>query len=433
VNPYAYVYGTPLMGVDPDGNNPLVFVGIAVAQYTVATMADGSFDLGSADWWKGAFITAASAAAGYYAGNAVSSAVAEEVGGGAALSAGAKAGVAAAGGAAGGAAGYATGAVLSGRGSTAGFGRAVASGGVSALVGSGDSGVGGAIASSSAGFVTNAALGGEASFQTYLLSVGSAVAGALLAGSPGTAREPGSGSSGVAPSGSPLSSDPGDYLYDPGFGPPEPGQDHERQRKARTLEGVIARQERQRILCLHQNAQRLIRPLFVVNPFAAELKFPDHQTRMRRDHMKYLGLIEAVALLHQYQRPVKTVEHRGQKLRYIEVTKADIEVANRLAHEVLGRSLDELPPQTRRLLGMLDELATAECSRLGLDRCDFRFSRRTVRERTGWSYEQLRVHLGRLVEFEYLLVHRGSRGQSFVYELWATTARARTAARFWRG
>jgi RHS repeat-associated protein len=41
---------------------------------------------------------------------------------------------------------------------------------------------------------------------------------------------------------------------------------HERQRRARTLEGMIARQERQRILGLHQNAQRLIRPLFVVNP-----------------------------------------------------------------------------------------------------------------------------------------------------------------------
>jgi hypothetical protein len=36
--------------------------------------------------------------------------------------------------------------------------------------------------------VTNAALGGEASFQTYLLSVGSAVAGALLAGSPEAAQ-----------------------------------------------------------------------------------------------------------------------------------------------------------------------------------------------------------------------------------------------------
>jgi DNA primase catalytic core len=192
---------------------------------------------------------------------------------------------------------------------------------------------------------------------------------------------------------------------------------HERQRRARTLEGVVARQERQRILALHQNAQRLIRPLFVVNPYAAELRFPDHQTRMRRDHTKYLGLIEAVALLHQYQRPIKTVEHRGQKLRYIEVTKQDIEVANRLAHEVLGRSLDELPPQTRRLLGLLDEMATAECGRLGLDRGDYRFSRRALRERTGWGDTQLRVHLGRLIELEYVLAHRGRQGQSFLYEL----------------
>ncbi len=76
------------------------------------------------------------------------------------------------------------------------------------------------------------------------------------------------------------------------------------------------------LMALHQNAQRLIRPLLVVNPYAAQLTFPDHQTRMRRDHTKYLALIEAVALLHQHQRPIKTVEHRGQKLRYIEVTKA---------------------------------------------------------------------------------------------------------------
>jgi len=193
---------------------------------------------------------------------------------------------------------------------------------------------------------------------------------------------------------------------------------HERQRKARTLEGVIARQERERILALHQNAQRLIRPLFVVNPYAAELRFPDHQTRMRRDHTKYLGLIEAVALLHQYQRPLRTIEHRGQKLRYIEVTKADILLANRLAHEVLGRSLDELPPQTRRLLGLLDEMAKGECGRLGIDRSDFRFSRRQVRERTGWGDTQLKVHLGRLVEMEYVIAHRaGGHSQRLGYEL----------------
>ena len=193
---------------------------------------------------------------------------------------------------------------------------------------------------------------------------------------------------------------------------------HERQRQARTLEGVIARKERERILALHQNAQRLIRPLFVVNPYAAELRFPDHQTRMRRDHTKYLGLIEAVALLHQYQRKVKEAEHRGENLRYIEVTREDIRVANRLAHEVLGRTLDELPPQTRRLLGLIDEMVTEGTKRLGVDRSDFRFSRRALREQTGFGDTQLKVHLGRLVEMEYVIAHRaGGHSQRLGYEL----------------
>ena len=192
---------------------------------------------------------------------------------------------------------------------------------------------------------------------------------------------------------------------------------HALQREAQTLEGLLAKHDRTRIRKLHRNAQRLLKPLAVVNPHAKELTFLDHQTRTRRDHMKYLGMIRAIALLHQYQRQVKEVEHRGERIRYIEATQKDIELANQLAHEVLGRSLDELPPQTRRLLGLVEELVSQESKRLGLDRCDYRFSRRQVREHSRWSYEQLRVHLGRLVELEYLLVHRGGRGQSFVYEL----------------
>ncbi len=40
-----------------------------------------------------------------------------------------------------------------------------------------------------------------------------------------------------------------------------------------------------------------------------------------------------------------------------------------------------------------------------------------MRAYTGWGDTQLKVHLHRLEELEYLIVHRGGRGQSFVYEL----------------
>ena len=121
---------------------------------------------------------------------------------------------------------------------------------------------------------------------------------------------------------------------------------HRVQREAQTLEGLLQRRDRSTILAVHRNAQRLLKPVFVANPYARELTFLDSQTRTRRDHMKYLTLIRSIALLHQHQRPRKRVEHRGRMVEYIEVTVNDIAVANRLAHEVLGRSLDELPPQT---------------------------------------------------------------------------------------
>jgi DNA primase len=192
---------------------------------------------------------------------------------------------------------------------------------------------------------------------------------------------------------------------------------HRLQREQQTIEGLLAKQDRAEILKLHRNAQRLLKPVFVANPYARELTFLDNQTRTRRDHMKYLALIRSIALLHQFQRPVQTAMRRDKTIEYTEATLDDIGMANKLAHEVLGRSLDELPPQTRRLLLLVDSMVTGECERLKMERRDFRFSRREVRACTGWGDTQLKVHLHRLEELEYLLAHRGGRGQSFVYEL----------------
>jgi hypothetical protein len=175
--------------------------------------------------------------------------------------------------------------------------------------------------------------------------------------------------------------------------------------------------EKEHIIKLHQNAQRLLRPLLVANPFAKSLTFLDNRTRTRRDHMKYLTLIRAIALLHQYQREVKTVNRNGQIIQYIEVTPDDIAIANRLSHQVLGRSLDELSPQTRRLLILLDEMVSTMSREHEVERCDVRFSRRQVREFTGLGCTQTRIHLDRLVALEYVVAHHGSRGQSFEYEL----------------
>lgn len=192
---------------------------------------------------------------------------------------------------------------------------------------------------------------------------------------------------------------------------------HRQQRLGRTLDGLIAKQRKREVLSLHRNAQRLLRPLAVVNPYADRLTFLDDRTRTRRDHGKYLALMDVLALLHQHQRPVRTASVGGQVVEYVEVTLADIEQANALAHEVLGRSLDELPPQTRKLLGVVQDLVQAKAREQATEPRLVRFSRAEVRRVAGVSDTQCRLHLERLTAMEYLLVHRGMRGQSFEYEL----------------
>jgi DNA primase catalytic core len=193
---------------------------------------------------------------------------------------------------------------------------------------------------------------------------------------------------------------------------------HRAQRESQTLDGLLRKRKRDGVVKLHRNAQRLLRPVHVANDLALELSFPDSMTRARRDHMKFLTLIRTIAFLYQWQREVKTtLDEDGQPFEYIETTAEDVELAKKLIHEVLGRTLDDMTAQTRKLLLMVDEMVTAECQRQKIERTEYRFSRRDVRAYTSWSDSQLKNHLGRLQDMEYLIVHRGGRGQSIVYEL----------------
>jgi DNA primase catalytic core len=191
---------------------------------------------------------------------------------------------------------------------------------------------------------------------------------------------------------------------------------HRLQRERRTLAGLIAKEERKDVLTKLKNAQRLLAPIHVLNPYAPGLTFPSGRTRNRRDHEKYLTLIEAIALLHQHQRPRGQQVVRGRVLEYICVTLDDIALANQLAPEVLGRSLDELPPQTRRLLETIREIVTTK-KKTESAKTATCFSRREVRDLCGWSLTQVRVHLERLVELEYLAIRCGRMGGPFQYEL----------------
>jgi DNA primase len=192
---------------------------------------------------------------------------------------------------------------------------------------------------------------------------------------------------------------------------------HKKQREADTLEGLLRKKKKEVIITKHQTAQRLLKPLSVVNPYSPYLSYPTGSLRTRRDHKKYLGLIRAIAYLFQHQKEIKTVEMEGQKVDYIEVGLEDIDKANRLTHEILGQSLDELAPPSRSLLTSIHQMVKEQTGMKNLPADQFLFNRRMIREYTGWTDWQIRAHMKQLEEMEYVHVRVGAQGKQYSYAL----------------
>jgi DNA primase len=183
------------------------------------------------------------------------------------------------------------------------------------------------------------------------------------------------------------------------------------QRMMETPEGRRLRHERKRIRTLHQNAQCLLARMEVLIPGARDLTFLSGGHRVRRDHMKYLALIRAVALFRQFQKTKESDEY-GE---YIQADQTDIAIARRIAEQVFARGLDDMPPHTRAFLGHIEELVRELCEADKRAATDCYFTARQIRERTGLSQTQVHHHLTRLVELEYLVCRREK--SAFAYAL----------------
>lgn len=193
-----------------------------------------------------------------------------------------------------------------------------------------------------------------------------------------------------------------------------------RQRQARTLAGIIQKRSNQNEQILQKNVQRLLKPIEIVNPYADSLKFDHKNLIMRRKHLQYLGLIDAVTLLHQHQRQIKICKvedsptHQWRNdagdFEYIEVTPRDIEIANKIAEKVITSGNDELMPPVRNLHKELIKMNEGNGSH-GI-------TRREIREYTGWNDYQIRTYLRQLVNLEYVgMITGGGKGNQCQYEL----------------
>jgi DNA primase catalytic core len=204
------------------------------------------------------------------------------------------------------------------------------------------------------------------------------------------------------------------------------------QRRRQTLAGLAEKMATEPILRKHRNFQRLLKPLPVVNRYADQLSYADDRLQGRRDQPKYLNLINAVALLRQMQKQARPVRNGdAATVEYIEVDKEDIRLANELATELLGHSLDELSRPATDLLQLLLKMTqqtngkpkgTAKEKNADEPPPSFvrqapGFTRRQIREFTGWSNARVHRYLQELIELEFVLMEHGRNGVLHRYRL----------------
>ncbi|MEW6277774.1 MAG: CHC2 zinc finger domain-containing protein [Candidatus Eremiobacterota bacterium] len=169
----------------------------------------------------------------------------------------------------------------------------------------------------------------------------------------------------------------------------------------------------------HHNAQRLLEVVAVLIPYVDHIRFPARWVRTRRDHKRFLCLIEAAAFLHQFQRSGGTLP---DGTRYIEATLADYRLAWRLAREVLRSTFHEL---TRGARDLWEALSGWVRQQAGGGRVqDVLFTRRTARHLVNWPRHRVEEAVQELVDMEYLFVASGSQGKAFHYHVLADSTAA---------
>ncbi|HUX22346.1 MAG TPA: CHC2 zinc finger domain-containing protein [Spirochaetia bacterium] len=164
------------------------------------------------------------------------------------------------------------------------------------------------------------------------------------------------------------------------------------------------------VIIRHRAAQRLLKALPIVNPYAHLLNFPARMMRTRRDHERFLDLIAAVAFLRQYQKPPKTDEGGRQ---FVECDLEDYRVAYRIMAAILPSTLSNFPRAAAELYTAFRRLAKTKAEDEGMLPVEVTLSQRELRESMGLSQMAVKRNLRTLCDYEYLSeigsFQRGSR------------------------
>jgi len=172
--------------------------------------------------------------------------------------------------------------------------------------------------------------------------------------------------------------------------------------------GLINEIQQQKAKQILRNAQRLLRGIKVINPYAPQLEIPQCVFKKLRTNIHYLKLIEIITFYLQHQREIKT-DANGKP--YIETAIEDIECANYLVKETLLRKSDELSGDLRNFFESLKANAIAKKAQS--------FYAKEIREHFRMNPMKINRFLRDLENRGYIGRSGGNRKFGFEYEITA--------------
>jgi len=164
--------------------------------------------------------------------------------------------------------------------------------------------------------------------------------------------------------------------------------------------------ERDTLIRRWQTSQLLLTPYPVIIPYAKHIKFPPKPLRVRRDRKRFLALIQASAVWHQYQR--KRISVNGRECLVAEI--ADYAVAYELAGAVLEQLAKGISLKGEQLVTAAWELASERAANKETAPSEQEFTRSDVEARTQWSRPTMKKYLDEAVDRGFLERTKGGRG-----------------------
>lgn len=151
-----------------------------------------------------------------------------------------------------------------------------------------------------------------------------------------------------------------------------------------------------------RNAQRLLKPLHVSIPYVDLISFPTKPLRVRRDHLRFLSMIVAFALLFQHQREIAVENGTEHVIADIE----DYTLAYSLIEKILESVLKGLSPKIKELIETTEKIGNKE------------FTNKELLQHIKWNRQTLTKHIKDAVNLGYFEIkEQGGHGKAYRYEI----------------